>query len=364
METERLHAETLAAAAASIDRAAAIIRRGGLVAFPTETVYGLGGDATNPLAVARIFEAKGRPTFDPLIVHVADRADLVRVFTTEALRDPRLTALADALWPGPLTIVAASLAEIPGLVRAGLPNVGVRIPRHETARALIRAAGVPIAAPSANRFGLLSPTRADHVLNQLDGLIDALLLGEATEVGVESSVVALAPDTPAVLLRPGGVPLEQLRALLAPYGGVEHADRRAPAPSGAALPAPGMTAAHYAPRTPLYVVVPGEVALLRTKLPHLQRVAVVGPDDAATKALAEAARAAGLTIAQSVALSPTLDHARAASRLFDLLHSIDGALGGERSAGILVAPYPSDGLGLAIADRLHRAAAAQHERDA
>mgnify|MGYP003346690847 FL=1 len=161
---------------------------------------------------------------------------------------PRLPALADAFWPGPLPIVAASLPAIPGLVRAGLPNVGVRIPRQETARALIRAAGVPIAAPSANRFGLLSPTRADHVLNQLDGRIDALLLGEATEVGVESSVVALAQDTPAVLLRPGGVPLEQLRERLASYGGVEHADRHAPVLSGAALPAPGMTAAHYAPR--------------------------------------------------------------------------------------------------------------------
>ena len=230
-------------------RAAAIIRAGGLVAFPTETVYGLGANAFDAPAVARIFEAKGRPTFDPLIVHIADRNDLSRLFTEAALADPRITILADAFWPGALTIVAAARPEVPGLVRAGLETVGVRLPRHETALALIRAAGTPIAAPSANRFGRLSPTTADHVLEQLDGRIDAVLLGEATEIGVESSVVALDGDGPARLLRHGGIPLEELARVLADHGGIT-----AVAPTarpGVPLQAPGMTESHYAPIVPL-----------------------------------------------------------------------------------------------------------------
>jgi L-threonylcarbamoyladenylate synthase len=218
IKTELLNARNPDEVAAAVPRAAALLREGKLVAFPTETVYGLGANATDPIAVARIFAAKGRPTFDPLIVHIADRSELPRVLSTSALSDPRVSALADAFWPGPLTIVAPASTAIPELVRAGLPSVGVRLPAHETARALIRAAGIPIAAPSANLFGQLSPTSAAHVAEQLSGRIDAIVVAEPSRIGVESTVVSLLPGEPARLLRPGGVPRELVERALAPFG--------------------------------------------------------------------------------------------------------------------------------------------------
>ena len=331
-------------------RAAAIIRAGGLVAFPTETVYGLGANAFDAPAVARIFEAKGRPTFDPLIVHIADRADLIHLFTEAALADPRIKLLADAFWPGALTIVAAARPEVPGLVRAGLETVGVRLPRHETALALIRAAGTPIAAPSANRFGRLSPTTADHVLEQLDGRIDAVLLGEATEIGVESSVVALDADGPARLLRHGGIPLEELARVLADHGGIVAA---APtAQPGVPLQAPGMTESHYAPIVPLI--------LAATEFPAgVTACALLAPDRATLTHLEGLAVAAGATVHASVALSEALDPVTAAAHLFERLHELEAALihRAAPAARIIAAPYPEGGLGSAIADRLRRAAA-------
>ena len=331
-------------------RAAAIIRSGGLVAFPTETVYGLGANAFDAPAVARIFEAKGRPTFDPLIVHIADRAELSLLFTAQALSDPRITLLADAFWPGALTIVAAARLEVPGLVRAGLETVGVRLPRHETALALIRAAGTPIAAPSANRFGRLSPTTAEHVLEQLDGRIDAVLLGESTEIGVESSVVALDAGGPARLLRHGGVPLEDLARVLAGHGGIVTAVPTAQ--PGASLQAPGMTESHYAPIVPLLLV--------SDRLPTgLTECALLAPDQATLLRLEALASAAGVSVLMSVALSEALDPVVAAANLFERLHELEAALlrGAGPTARIVVAPYPEGGLGSAIADRLRRAAA-------
>ena len=331
-------------------RAAAIIRAGGLVAFPTETVYGLGANAFDAPAVARIFEAKGRPTFDPLILHIANRNDLSRLFTEAALADPRITILADAFWPGALTIVAAARPEVPGLVRAGLETVGVRLPRHETALALIRAAETPIAAPSANRFGRLSPTTADHVLEQLDGRIDAVLLGEATEIGVESSVVALDADGPARLLRHGGIPLEELARVLADHGGIVAA---APtAQPGVPLQAPGMTESHYAPIVPLI--------LAATEFPAgVTACALLAPDRATLTHLEGLAAAAGATVHASVALSEALDPVTAAAHLFERLHELEAALihRAAPAARIIAAPYPEGGLGSAIADRLRRAAA-------
>lgn len=331
-------------------RAAAIIRAGGLVAFPTETVYGLGANAFDAPAVARIYEAKGRPTFDPLIVHIADRSDLAHLFTAEALADPRAELLADAFWPGPLTIVAAARPEVPGLVRAGLETVGVRQPNHETAIALIRAAGVPIAAPSANRFGRLSPTTANHVLEQLDGRIDAVLLGESTEIGVESTVVALDATGPARLLRPGGIPEEDLARVLADYGGVVAVTPTAQ--PGAPLQAPGMTESHYAPIVPLLLATtrfPGGVA----------DCALLAPDRSTLMTLERLASAAGATVHSSVALSERLDPVAAAARLFEQLHELEAALihSGAPTPHIIAAPYPEGGLGSAIADRLRRAAA-------
>jgi L-threonylcarbamoyladenylate synthase len=331
-------------------RAASIIRAGGLVAFPTETVYGLGANAFDAPAVARIFEAKGRPTFDPLIVHIAERADLSRLFTDDALVDPRITILADAFWPGALTIVAAARPEVPGLVRAGLDTVGVRLPRHETALALIRAAGTPIAAPSANRFGRLSPTTADHVLEQLDGRIDAVLLGEATDIGVESSVVALDSSGPARLLRHGGIPLEDLARVLADHGGIV-----AVAPTaqpGVPLQAPGMTESHYAPIVPLLLVT-GEFPAGVTEC------ALLAPDRTTLTQLEGLAATAGATVHASVALSESLDPVAAAAHLFERLHELEATLlrSAVPAAKIIAAPYPEGGLGSAIADRLRRAAA-------
>jgi L-threonylcarbamoyladenylate synthase len=331
-------------------RAASIIRAGGLVAFPTETVYGLGANAFDAPAVARIFEAKGRPTFDPLIVHIAERADLSRLFTDDALVDPRITILADAFWPGALTIVAAARPEVPGLVRAGLDTVGVRLPRHETALALIRAAGTPIAAPSANRFGRLSPTTADHVLEQLDGRIDAVLLGEATDIGVESSVVALDSSGPARLLRHGGIPLEDLARVLADHGGIV-----AVAPTaqpGVPLQAPGMTESHYAPIVPLLLVT-GELPAGVTEC------ALLAPDRTTLTQLEGLAAASGATVHASVALSESLDPVAAAAHLFERLHELEATLlrSAVPAAKIIAAPYPEGGLGSAIADRLRRAAA-------
>src|SRR5262245_36228416 len=219
--------------------AAAILRGGGLVAFPTETVYGLGADALNEAAVRRIFEAKGRPTFNPLIVHVADAAQADRV----AVWNERAERLAARFWPGPLTLVLPRRAAVPDAVTGGGPTVAVRQPGHPLARALLAAAGVPLAAPSANRSGRLSPTTADHVLADLDGRIDAVLDGGPTTAGIESTVLDLSSVTPR-LLRPGPILPADLEALTGPI-------ERGPAPAVGAMPSPGMLERHYAPRTPL-----------------------------------------------------------------------------------------------------------------
>ena len=331
-------------------RAAAIIRAGGLVAFPTETVYGLGANAFDASALARVFEAKGRPTFDPLIVHIADRANLAQLFTNAALADPRIAILADAFWPGALTIVAAARPEVPGLVRAGLETVGVRLPRHETALALIRAAGTPIAAPSANRFGRLSPTSADHVLEQLDGRIDAVLLGDATDIGVESSVVALDGSGPARLLRHGGIPLEDLARVLADHGGIVATTPTAR--PGVPLQAPGMTESHYAPVVPLILATANFPA-------GVSECALLTPDRATLTKLEALATAAGAKVHMGVPLSEVLDPVAAASHLFERLHELEAVLirRAVPAARIIAAPYPEGGLGSAIADRLRRAAA-------
>jgi len=350
IHTELLLTRNEEEASEAIRRGADLLAAGKIVAFPTETVYGLGGNATDPAAVARIFEAKGRPTFDPLIVHIADRADLARVFSAVARADLRVDHLADALWPGPLTIVAPASDEIPELVRAGLPSVGVRLPDHDLAQALIRAAGVPIAAPSANLFGQLSPTSAAHVEAQLGGRIDALIVGGRARVGVESTVIALMPGEPARLLRPGGVPRERLALLLEPFGPLEGPAQTVT--KGTALPAPGMTASHYAPRARVRIIDPAS-----PDLRNLSRVALLAPDGATLARLDQVA--AGLTVVARAALSEQLDPVRAASHLFELLHQLDEALrvDGDAHDTILTTPYPEPGLGAAIADRLQRASA-------
>jgi len=227
---------------ASIDAAAAIIQRGGLVAFPTETVYGLGANALDPNAVARIFAAKQRPAFNPVIVHLSDASQLDRVARAVP---PIARTLADAFWPGPLTLLLPRRPEIPDAVTAGLDLVGVRIPAHPVARALIAQSGVPIAAPSANAYTRTSPTTAAHVVAQLGDAVDLVLDGGPCTVGIESTVLDVSGDTP-LLMRLGGVSRDALEAVIGPVAVPAHTvEGDAPRPS------PGMVERHYAPNARL-----------------------------------------------------------------------------------------------------------------
>lgn len=303
---------------AGLARAAGHLARGALVAFPTETVYGLGGDARSDLAVARIFAAKGRPRFNPLIVHAAEMA----MARTVALFDTRAEKVACAFWPGPLTLVLPLRQEagISDLVTAGLSTVAVRIPAHPVARALLSAFGGPVAAPSANPSGKVSPTRAEHVLAGLSGRIAAVVDGGPCAVGVESTILGLADDDP-VLLRPGGIPAEALEACL----GIS-----LPAGSGTGRPtAPGQLASHYAPGA--------EVRLGITEPAPGDFWIGFGPD------------AAGADLN----LSPAGDLVEAAANLFHFLREADARARG----AIAVSPIPDTGIGRAINDRLRRAAA-------
>jgi L-threonylcarbamoyladenylate synthase len=323
--------------------AAAVIRAGGLVAFPTETVYGLGADALNPQAVARVFAAKGRPSEDPLIVHLAAADEIMRV---AAALPPHFELLAKALWPGPLTLIVPRAAAVPPAVSAGRDTVAVRVPDHPVALSLIEVAATPIVAPSANRFGHTSPTSAAHVLSDLDRRIDLVLDGGATSVGVESTVLDLTAAVPT-LLRPGGVSLEVLRGLL---GEVAVGGRAAAAGEGQL--APGMLDKHYAPESMLWLYI-GEASAAREWLrqeaeAHLARGKRVGllvaDEDAA--ALADP----GLDIET---LGPAADLVVIAQRLYAGLRALD-----ERRPDIILArDFGEAGLGRAIRDRLRRAAA-------
>jgi len=220
-------------------QAARIIKKGGIVAFPTETVYGLGADAFNPLAVARIFEVKRRPYFDPLIVHVASPAD-VKNLVKEI--PSNVKEIIKRFWPGPLTVVLLKKEDIPDIVTAGLPTVAIRMPSHPMALSLIKESKRPIAAPSANPFGYLSPTTAEHVREQLGDQVDLVLDGGPCPIGVESTIISFLEERPR-LLRPGGVSLEEIESII---GKVEISPIEDDKPS-----APGMLPKHYAPRTPI-----------------------------------------------------------------------------------------------------------------
>lgn len=307
--------DLLSADAAGIARAAALLCAGGLVSFPTETVYGLGADATDDSAVARIFEAKGRPRFNPLIVHLPDAARVrdVAVLAGDAAR------LADAFWPGPLTLVLPIRpgAALSPLVSVGLPTVAVRVPDQPLARALLEATGRPIAAPSANPSGRISPTEAAHVIAGLGGRIEAVLDGGACAVGVESTIVGFDPVP--TLLRPGGLPAEAIEACLGA--------KLAMLSPGDTVSAPGQLQSHYAPRAGL--------RLNATDLRPGERLLGFGEVEA------------------TLNLSPTGDLVEAAANLFHHLHQLDA----EGDAPIAVSPIPETGLGRAINDRLRRAAA-------
>jgi L-threonylcarbamoyladenylate synthase len=302
--------------------AAAVICRGGLVAFPTETVYGLGANALSAEAAAGIFEAKRRPSFDPLIVHVADRAMLARVVLEVP---PQAEQLIERFWPGPLTLVLPKSAEVPGIVTSGLPTVAVRMPRHPVALELIRRAGVPLAAPSANPFGYLSPTRAEHVERMLGNSVDLVLDGGATGFGVESTILLLG-ERP-LLLRYGATPLEDLEAVLGPLER-RVGERQKPL-------VPGQLPQHYAPRTPVVLARPEEVP------PELRKRAGF---------LAFKDVPKGFKVVK--VLSPTGELLEAAAHLFEALHQLD-----RLNLDLIYAePVPEEGLGRAIMDRLRRAA--------
>ena len=310
----------IAATPDAIDRAAALVRAGGVVAFPTETVYGLGANALDATAVARIFEIKGRPTFDPLIVHVDGDALLERVVESVS---PRARMLMNAFWPGPLTLVFRKTPDVPELVTAGLPTVAVRMPAHPVARALLAAAKVPIAAPSANPFGYLSPTRAEHVERMLGERVDLILDGGLTSYGVESTIVLLEPEP--TLLRHGAIPVEEIEAVIGPLAR-ELSEETTPL-------APGRLPQHYAPRTPIRIVDDAPPERDRANAVLLAfREALPGYRDARV-------------------LSPSGDLREAAARLFESLHELDAA-GASR---IDVQRVPNTGLGAAIMDRLQRA---------
>ena len=313
-----MSAAVVPASPQAIERAARLLRAGELVAFPTETVYGVGADATDERAVAAIFAAKGRPHFNPLIAHVPGLAE------AEAFAefDARARRVAADFWPGPLTLVLRRRADsrLSFLASAGLDTVAVRAPSHPTALALLRAAGRPIAAPSANRSGRVSPTEAAHVAAELGDAVALILDAGRTPVGVELTVLDLSGETPA-LLRPGGVTLEQLTALLGPIA----------TPSAGPARSPGMLASHYAPSLPLRLEAtnarPGEAFL------------AFGPHTPPG-------------FAEILHLSRTGDLAEAAANLFAMLRQLDRPA----FTAIAVAPIPGHGLGRAINDRLHRAA--------
>ncbi|GBC92410.1 Threonylcarbamoyl-AMP synthase [bacterium HR15] len=255
-----------------IEQAGAVIRAGGLVAFPTETVYGLGADALNPDAVRRIFEAKERPAWDPLIVHGADLEQL-RLLVQEL--PPVAETLAQAFMPGPLTLVLPKSERVPDIVTAGRPTVAVRIPAHPVAQALIRASGTPIAAPSANRFGRPSPTNADHVMADLAGRIELVLDAGPTPVGVESTVLDLTTQPPTVL-RPGGISREAIEQLIGHVCLLGEA-----LPGGQPLPAPGTSPRHYAPRVPMLLCPPEPAAFVQAVQDALnlyERVGAMTPE--------------------------------------------------------------------------------------
>jgi len=312
-----------------IARAVELLRAGGLVAFPTETVYGLGADASNPAAVARIFAAKGRPANHPLIVHLA-AADALDEWAAEV--PPLALVFAEACWPGPLTMILRRSARVPDAVTGGLETVGLRVPAHPMALELLRAFGGGIAAPSANPFGSVSPTTAQHVRDGLGDRVDLVLDGGPCDVGVESTIVDLTGDVPAIL-RPGGLPRERLEAIAGMPIPVRH---------GGDVRAPGTLDSHYAPDARLLLVRPGEqgarVAALRARG---LRVGVL-------------AFAPGGPVGDATVVDLGASEDEAARRLYGAIRDLDAA-----GCDVILAWPPDErGLGLAIADRLRRAAAA------
>jgi L-threonylcarbamoyladenylate synthase len=332
-----------------ITPAADALRQGDVVAIPTETVYGLAGNALNGDAVAKIFAVKERPSFDPLIVHISDHLRTLDDLALAGIVDKTLVtpgmrrsfdSLAKTFWPGPLTMILPKQSKISDLVTSGLDRVGVRMPAHPLAQKILKETGLPLAAPSANRFGRISPTTAQHVMDELGDRITYIVDGGPCDVGVESTVVALDDDK-VWLLRPGKISLSDLKAVLSvPVEQTSSVHEKA---------SPGMLASHYAPRKNMYLVkdlgnIPESLKTLSFDL-----LVTSGPAEAALKLLADQ----GLKPVATEILSKDSDAGEAAKSLFATMRSLD------RSSGqVMIATHPSsdDGLWLAISDRLRRAA--------
>jgi len=349
-----------------LTQAAAILKSGGLAVFPTETVYGLGADAFNTQALARVFEVKGRPRFDPLIIHIAGLSALERIADLDALASPERTLLEKLtrqFWPGPLTLVLPKRPEVPDLATAGLPTAAIRLPAHPAARKLIELAGGAVAAPSANRFGRLSPTRAEHAKAELGDLVDCIVDGGPCSVGVESTVLQISGHS-ARILRPGGISREQLEKIAGQTlegGGTAAGPKPGesdPAAGNAPAASPGMMKSHYAPERPLSLHQPEEMLTLPPR-----------PEDGylffsgkSRDAWLERTNAAAILIPHSSFLTPhPPEHiavlseqgsaVEAAANLFEYLRRLDG----KNIRRIHAEALPEENIGAAVNDRLRRA---------
>jgi L-threonylcarbamoyladenylate synthase len=329
MQTDRLNAVTSAQRAKAVARAVALLRKGETVALPTETVYGLAADALNAMAVARIFEAKERPRFDPLIVHLPDRSWLEKIADLPVSDRQLILQLAEKFWPGPFTMVLPKQEIVPEIVTAGLDTVAVRISAHPVFAEVVCAFGKPLAAPSANRFGRISPTTARHVLNELDGRIPLVIDAGPTEHGIESTIVTIRKGRIDILRR-GPIVAEQMSEFA--RVGID--------PSSEKVSAPGQLPSHYAPKTPLQIVDDAQAFLPEPN----QRCALL-----AWNVVLRNAESKFVVVRK---LSERQDLREAAANLFRYLHELD-----ELGLDLIVAErVPEEGLGAAIMDRLSRAA--------
>ena len=330
--------EILSTSDTDLEKAAAALKAGFLVAFPTETVYGLGGDAFNTSALAKIFEAKNRPRFDPLIIHIAEMDSIHRIVNTASFdRDAaeKLSLLSERLWPGPLTLIMPKRPEVPDLATAGLNTVALRFPSHPLAQKLIRLSTEAVAAPSANPFGCLSPTRAEHVHVQLGGKVDFIIDGGKTVVGLESTVLDITQNPPAIL-RHGGTSRETIEAII----GSVRVNTEPEGQTSCKTPvSPGQLKSHYAPRTPLTLC----------KLGELETIALTPQEG---RLYFSAPKNRNQAPEKTRVLSETSNLTEAAANFFDMLHELD-KLGLDL---IRAEEVPAAGIGEAINDRLRRAA--------
>ncbi len=330
-----------------IRKAGQIIRDGGLVAFPTETVYGLGANGLDPQAVKKIYQAKGRPSDNPLILHIADRSQLEQLVCCVSCK---VNKLIQFFWPGPLTLVLKKKQHIPDAVTGGLDTVAVRMPSHPVALALIEAAGVPIAAPSANRSGRPSPTLVEHVIHDLQGKVEMIIDGGPCEKGIESTVLDMTADEP-ILLRPGGVSVEDLKRVLGmirlDIGVDDHGERNL---VGVTPRSPGMKYKHYSPDAEL-LIIEGESEQVREKILEIYLDSTQSPGILATQEMVDSLRGKINSRVVKV-LGKRKDPDEMAARLFKLLREFDE----EKVRLVLVEGLPLNGVGLAVMNRLRKAA--------